>query len=80
MDQSVNPFLDADKHSKIGDVFDLAFDNGAGRIIFTDQIPGVRLQLFHAERDALGIHVDIEDDHLGLFPYADNLGWMPGLF
>ena len=48
MDKAVNAFFNTYKYTEISDIFDFSFDDGANRVIFTDQIPGIRVQLFHA--------------------------------
>ena len=64
MDKSIDPFLNTDKDTEIGDIFDFALDNGAHRVIFAYQVPGIRLQLLHAERDTLGLCLNIEHHNL----------------
>src|SRR6202012_231119 len=48
----------------VGDVGDAAGELGAHRVLGLDAVPGIGLQLLHAERDALGLGVDLDDLHL----------------
>ena len=59
MDQTVYTFLDTDKNTEIGNILNLTFNNGANRIIIHNQIPGIGLQLLHAERNPFGININI---------------------
>jgi hypothetical protein len=64
MDKSVNTFFNADKDTEISDILYLAFDDGAHRIVFTDQVPGIGVQLFHAQGNTLCFCFYIEDHDL----------------
>ena len=79
VDQAVDALFYADKDTEISDIFNLSFDDGTYRIGLGDQIPGVGLQLFHAQRDAFGLGLDIEDHDLQLIADGNHLGWMTGL-
>ena len=58
MNQPVNPFINADKHTKIGDVLDFSGDGRAHGVLLGNDIPGIGFELFHAERDALIVRID----------------------
>ncbi len=48
----------------VGDVGDAAGELRAHRVLGFHAVPGVGLELLHAERDALGVRVDLDDLHL----------------
>src|SRR6266545_3810747 len=50
--EAVDALLDADEDAEVGDVADLAADDGADRVLVLEQRPGVRLDLLHALRPA----------------------------
>ena len=79
MDKAVNAFFNTYENTEISDVFNLSFDNGANRIIFTDQIPGILVQLLHAKGDALGFSFYVEHHNLNLVANCYDLGWMSWL-
>ena len=49
MDKAVNAFFNTYKYTEISNVFDLALNYRPNRIVFTNQVPGIRVQLLHAE-------------------------------
>ena len=70
VDQSVDAFLDADEDAEVGDVAHVAASDGADRVGLGHDVPGVGLELTHAEADALGL--DVYTEHLGLHRVADG--------
>ncbi len=48
----------------VGDVRDAALELGADGVLGLDALPGIRLELLHAERDAVRLVVDADDLHL----------------
>ena len=80
MDQTVNAFLDADEDAEIGNILDLALDDGTDRVVFTHQVPWVGVQLFHAEGDAFGFRLDVQHHHLDLVTHRDKLGGVARFF
>src|ERR1019366_1573547 len=48
----------------VGDVGDAAGELGANRVFGFDAVPRIGLQLLHAQRDPLGVGVDLDDLHL----------------
>ena len=64
VDEAVDALLDADEETEVRDVADLAAHHGADRVALLEQLPRVGLDLLHAERDALGLDVDVEDHGL----------------
>src|ERR1700679_1009300 len=52
MDQAVDAVLDFKERAEIGEFADAAFDHGTDGVAFANGGPGVRFQLFDAERDA----------------------------
>src|SRR6202012_1504177 len=62
--QALDTRLQLHEGAVVGDVGDAAGELGADRILGLDAIPRVGLQLLHAEADALGVRVDLDDLHL----------------
>ncbi len=73
VDQPVDAILDADEDAEVGDVADLALQDRADRVVLLDEIPGVVLELLHAEADALLVQVDVEHDGLDLLAHVHEL-------
>jgi hypothetical protein len=71
--QAVDARLDLDERAVVGEVADLALDDGARRVLLGDELPGVHLGLLHAEADLLLVLVDVEDDDFDLLAEADHL-------
>ena len=76
MQQAVDAFLDLDERAVVGEVADLALDDGVGRVLLGHARPGVGLDLLHAEADFLLVLVDVQDDDLDLVAEVDQLGRM----
>ena len=68
VDQAFHPRLQLHERAVVGDVGDAAGELGADRILELDALPGVGLQLLHAERDALGLAVEADDLHVTVWP------------
>ena len=79
VDQAVDALLDADEHAELGDVLDGALKDGSFRVLLGHHVPGVGLDLLHAERDALLVGVDAEDNDLDLISGAHHLRGVPKL-
>src|SRR5690606_27689830 len=71
--QAVHALLDADEHAEVGDVADLALDDRADGVLVLEERPGVLLDLLHAQRDALGLRIDVEDHGLHLLTDLEHL-------
>ena len=69
VDQALDAGLQLDEGAVVGDVGDAAGELRADRVLELDALPGVGLELLHAERDALGLAV--EADHLDVDGLAD---------
>ena len=74
MDQPLDPGLQLDEGAVIGDVGHPPGVLGADRVLGFDAVPRIRLELLHAQADAL--RFKIEADHLDIDRLADaqNLG------
>src|SRR5690606_35593184 len=48
----------------------------ADGVLLVGPVPGILLDLLAAERDALGLGVELEDDHLGLVTHVEELAGM----
>src|SRR5688572_10933847 len=76
VEQPVDAGLQLDEGAEIGEVADLARHAGARLVTLLDGGPRIRLHLLHAERDALGRAVHVEDDHVDLVADVDELRGM----
>ena len=72
MQQAVDAFFDLDERAVVGDVADLALDHRAGRVLLGHALPGVLLDLLHAEADFLLVLVDLQDLDLDLLVLRDH--------
>src|SRR6202045_2551544 len=61
VDQAFDARLQFDERAVVGDVGDAAGEAGIERILRLDALPGIVEQLLHAERDAVGLVVDLDD-------------------
>ena len=73
MQQAIDSIFEFDKGSVVGQIPDNTLDNCSNREFFSDEIPGVLLDLLHAERDLLFLLLDLKDNHLCLIANRDNL-------
>ena len=64
VDQAFDAGLQLDERTVVGDVRDRTGDLLADRVLGRDAIPRIRLELLHAERDAVGFLVDADDLYL----------------
>src|SRR5262249_39163203 len=71
--QAVDALLDLDEGAVVGQVADGAADDRALRVALGDLVPGVGLDLLHAQGDFLLLLVDVEDLHLDLVADGDQL-------
>src|SRR5688500_9027885 len=63
VEQAVDALLDLHERAVVGDVADLALDHGTGRVLLGHALPGVLLDLLHAEADLLLVLVDLQHLH-----------------
>src|SRR3981189_2292817 len=70
VDQAFDARLQFDERAVVGDVGDAAGEAGVERILGLDALPRIVEQLLHAERDAVGLVVDLDD--LDLHGLADG--------
>src|SRR5258706_844367 len=64
VDQAVDAFFDFDEDAEVGHVADAAFDGGSHRVLVMQRVPGIRLQLPHAQRYAALGWMHADDDAL----------------
>src|SRR6266403_1268511 len=64
--QPLDPLLQLDEHTEVGDARDRALDTRAGRVALRHLRPRVLDELLDAERDALVVDVDAQHDRLDL--------------
>src|SRR5690606_13949021 len=76
MDKALDTRLQLHEGAVIGDVGDRALDLLAQRILAADAFPRIRLELLHAERDAVGFLADADDLHLDRLADIEDLGRM----
>src|ERR1700687_1799477 len=64
VDQAFDARLQFDERAVVGDVGDAAGEARIERVLRLDALPRIVQQLLHAERDAVGLVVDLDDLHL----------------
>src|SRR6202040_48157 len=74
VDEPFDAGLKLHERAVVGDVGDAALEAGADRIFRLDALPRVVEQLLHAERDAVGLVVDLDDLDLHLLADVEHLG------
>src|SRR5690349_20753848 len=72
--QPLDARLDLDERAVVGDRDHLALHPRADRVLGRDVLPRIRLQLLHAEADALALPVDVEDLDFDFLADGDHLG------
>src|SRR6185437_15215524 len=76
VDEAVDAVLDFDEGAEVGKVADAALDDSTGGVLVLEVLPGVLLELLHAQRDAAVVGVDREDDGVDLVAGVNHLGGM----
>ena len=76
MDQALDAGLKFHKGAVVGDVGDAAFEPCADRIFALDPLPRIVEQLLHAERNAVGLVIDLDDLDLHLLADIEHFGRM----
>ena len=74
VDQALDARLQFDEGAVVGDVGDAALELRADRELGLDALPRIVEQLLHAERDAVGLVVDLDDLDLHLLADVEHLG------
>src|SRR6185436_16031026 len=74
MDQALDAGLKLHERAVVRDVGDAALELGADREFGLDALPRIVEQLLHAERDAVGFVVDLDDLDLHLLADIEHLG------
>ena len=74
VDQALDAGLELHERAVVGDVGDAALEARADRIFGLDALPRIVLQLLHAERDAVGLVVDLDDLDLHLLADVEHFG------
>src|SRR5665213_178838 len=74
VDQAFDARLQFDEGAVVGDVGDAAGEARIERILRLDALPRIVQQLLHAERDAVGFVVDLDDLDLDGLADGQNLG------
>jgi len=73
VDQAFDARLQFDERAVVGDVGDAAGEARIERILRLDALPRIVQQLLHAERDAVGFVIDLDDLHLHRLPDGQKL-------
>ena len=76
MDEALDAGLELDERAVVGDVGHPALHLLADLVALLDVRPRVFLQLLHAERDAVGLVVDLDDAHLDLLADRQHFAGM----
>ena len=76
VDQTFDARLQFHEGAVVGDVGDAALETGADRELGLDALPRIVEQLLHAERDAVGLVIDLDDLDLHLLADIEHLGRM----
>src|SRR4051812_43944459 len=74
VDQAFDARLQFDERAVVGDVGDAAFEPRADRELDLDALPRIVQQLLHAERDAVGLVVDLDDLDLHRLTDVEHFG------
>src|SRR6202161_279635 len=74
VDQAFDARLQFDERAVVGDVGDAAGKAGVERVLRLDALPRIVQQLLHAERDAVGLVVDLDDLDLHGLADGEHLG------
>src|ERR1700733_697880 len=74
VDQAFDARLQFDERAVVGDVGDAAGEARIERILRLDALPRIVQQLLHAERDAVGFVIDLDDLHLHRLADGQNFG------
>src|SRR5439155_1111200 len=72
--EAIDALLHADEDAEVGDVAHLAADDRSDRVLLLEQRPGIRLDLFHPQRDALCFRVHVQHDGVHLIARRHDLG------
>src|SRR5438132_1688169 len=76
VDEAFDAGLELHERTVVGDVGDAALKARADGVFGLDALPRVVQQLLHAERDAVGLVVDLDDLDLHLLADIEHLGGM----
>ena len=76
VDQAVDAVFDLDEGAEVGEVADLAFDDGAHRELLVQGLPGIGLKLLQAEGDAALLRVHVQHHGFHLVADVDQLRGM----
>src|SRR5262249_41719829 len=76
VDEAFDAGLELHERPVVGDVGDAALEACAHGIFSLNALPRIVLQLLHAERDAVGLVIDLDDLDLHLLADIEHLGRM----
>lgn len=76
MDQSLDAAFQFDECAVVHQADHLALHPRAHRIFLGNGMPGIGIQLFHAERNAFFLGIELEHDNFDLLANLNDLRWM----
>jgi len=76
VDQAFDALLDFDECTVVCQRYDLAANLCSWLVLLADLIPWMRCQLLHAQRNALAVLVEIENNNLDLLVERDDFAWV----
>ncbi len=76
MHEPVDPVLDLHKGTKRGQVADNALESHSARVFERECVPGIFLDLLHAEGDLFTLRVHLQDHGFDLLAELHHLGWV----
>ncbi len=76
MNQSINPFIQTDKDTKVGKALDLSGDDRPDRVAIFNEIPGIGAKLFETEGNLPVLLVDLQNLGLDGVPDSHDLARM----
>ena len=76
VDHAFDAGFEFHKRAEVGDPRHLAAHALAGRVFSCHSVPRMRLQLFHAKRDALPCRLDLQHLRVDLLPHCQYIGWL----
>ena len=79
VDETIDAIFELDKRAEGSDLRNLALDDGTDRELLGDIVPRILLSLLEAERDALLLRIDVENDRLDFLTLLEALGRMVDL-
>src|SRR6267143_1329544 len=80
VNHAVEPFLQFDESAVTGEVANLAFDAGAGRVFLLGTVPRVGFELADAEADFLLVTINAEHDSFDILVWFEHVAGLGDTF